>query len=454
MWSTLALSSISGLIVLGVLGCCLPGQKLRSLIAYLAPLLVVASCFTFGHDLNSFARLALSGLVLLGTFKGSSLLLMSREKVRAMDRFGLNFFSICWPGIDPVPFGLRPVAFIEDGKRFGAGMARAIVGVLGFLLVAGFSERLGALAAGWLGIVCLLTIFHLGLSDCLTELAQAIGWKVKPLFESPLKSSSLSNFWSQRWNRPFVELNKIFFMPWLVRRIGMRAAIFVIFLISGLLHEMAISYPAGSGWGMPLGYFAFQGLMVLLERKVRVRGPIWVALVVLLPVPILFHTAFREAIILPFLAWTRSSMLQIGLVPALSLLIFVLGFAQFCILAASFQVPSRLRWKEELPRLSSLNHKLMWTYGSFIVYSILSFGVLSLVLHEDILRGTRAGIAVSVVMFVWWCLRLATDVFYFKSSDWPKGRFMQIGHVMLNCLFTFVLCGYGCVILAHVLRLA
>ena len=95
----------------------------------------------------------------------------------------------------------------------------------------------------------------------------------------------------------------------------------------------------------------------------------------------------------------------------------------------------------------------MWTYGSFIVYSILSFGVLTLVLHEDILRGTRAGIAVSVVMFVWWLLRLGTDVFYFKSSDWPKGRFMQIGHVMLNCLFTFVLCGYGCVILAHVLGL-
>ena len=453
MWSVLVLSSVLGLIVLGVLGCGLPSQKYRSLIAYLAPLLVIVSCFAFGPNLNPFARLALSGLVLLAVFKGSSLLLFSYEKVRAMDRFGLNFFSMAWPGIDPTPFVIRPVPYIEDGKRFGAGMARAIVGVLGFLLVAGFSERLGTLASGWLGIVCLLTIFHLGLSDCLTELTQAIGWKVKPLFESPLRSSSLSDFWSKRWNRPFVELNKIFFMPWLVRRFGMKSAIFVIFLISGLLHELAISYPAGSGWGMPMGYFAFQGLMVLVERKISVLGPIWVALVVLVPVPILFHTAFREAIILPFLAWTRSSIHQIGLVPALSLLIFVLGIAQICILAASFQVPSRLRWKEELPRLSSLNHKLMWTYGSFIVYSILSFGVLTLVLHDDILRGTRAGVAVSVVIFVWWLLRLGTDIFYFKSSDWPKGRFMQIGHVMLNCLFTFVLCGFGCVILAHMLGL-
>jgi len=287
----------------------------------------------------------------------------------------------------------------------------------------------------------------------LTEVTQAIGWRVRPLFESPLQSSSLSNFWSQRWNRPFVELNKIFFMPFLVRRLGVRKAIFVIFLISGCLHELAISYPAGTGWGMPLGYFTLQGAMVLVERKLRVKGSLWVAFVVLGPLPILFHSAFRASIILPFLSWTRQSMLQIGLVPALSLLVSVLGIAQFCILAASFQVPTRLRWKDELPRLSSLNHKLMWTYGSFIVYTILSFGVLTLVLHDDIQHGTRAGLAISTVMLLWWMLRLATDLFYFKSSDWPKGRFMQIGHVMLNCLFTFVLCGYGCVILAHLLGL-
>ncbi len=454
MWSTFALTSVGGLTIQWVLAFTVGNVRARSFLAYLIPFLVVGSCFFFASHLNPFARLALSGLVLLGAFKGSSLLLLSRESMLGGDRFGLVWFSVGWPGIDAVPFLSKPVGRVEDGKRFGRGMAKAIIGVLGFLLVAGFSSRLGPLASGWLGVLCLLTTFHLGLSDCLTEVTQAIGWPVKPLFESPWRSASLSNFWSQRWNRPFVELNKIFFMQSLVRRLGIRGAIFVIFLISGLLHELAISYPAGSGWGMPLGYFALQGVMVLVERKLRVKGPLWVGLVVLAPLPILFHAAFRAAIILPFLAWTRSVMLLIGLVPALSLLIFVLGVAQFGILAASFQVPTRLRWKEELPRLSSLNQKLMWTYGSFIVYTILSFGVLTLVLHDEILRGTRAGLAISVVMLLWWCLRLATDVFYFSSSDWPKGRFMQIGHVMLNCLFTFVLCGYGCVILAHVLGLA
>ena len=446
MWGTIALSSGLGLALLWLLAWALPSSRIRTIVAYLAPALVIGACFLYGAQLNPFARLFLSGLVLLGAFKGSSLLLMPREKVRGMNRFGLVFFSIAWPGIDPVPFALTPVGAVEDGKRFGRGIAKAIVGVLGFLLVAGFSPRLGETLSGWLAIVCLLTIFHLGLTDCLTEVAQTIGWPVKPLFESPFQSSSLSNFWSQRWNRPFVEMNKIFFLPFLVRRLGMKGAIFVVFLISGLLHELAISYPAQASWGMPLAYFAFQGLMVLVERKLKARGPIWVALVVLLPVAILFHGAFRASVISPFLSWTRAEMLSLGLHNALSILIWILGVGQFCILAASAQVPSRLRWKEELPRLSPLNHKLMWTYGSFIVYTILSFAVLTLALHDDILNGTRAGLAISTVMFLWWGLRLVTDLFYFKSSDWPTGRFMQIGHVLLNCLFTFVFCGYGCIL--------
>jgi alginate O-acetyltransferase complex protein AlgI len=453
MWSLLVLASGAWLAFFWLLVFAIPNKLARHSLAYLLPFAVVVSCFAVANFLNPFAKLALSGLVLLGTFKGSALLLLPRERVFAMNRYGLAYFSLVWPGIDPVPFVETPVGKILDGKRFGAGIARAIVGVLGFLLVAGYSQRLGDLAAGWLGIACLLTIFHLGLSDCLTEVTQAIGWSVKPLFESPLRSTSLSDFWSRRWNRPFVELNRVFFMPALVRRLGIKGAIFVIFLISGFLHELAISYPAGAGWGMPLGYFAFQGVMVLAERKLAVRGPIWVALVVMVPLPFLFHATFRSFIILPFVAWTRTMMLGIGLPHALSILVFMLGVAQFCILAASFQVPTRLRWKEELPRLSSLNHKLMWTYGSFVVYTILSFGVLTLVLHDDISHGSRAGLAISTVMFLWWGLRLGTDIFYFSSDDWPKGQFMQIGHVMLNCLFIFIFCGYGCLLSCHLLGL-
>ena len=237
MWSVFILSSSIGLASLWSLILFLHHGNVRALLAYWAPLSVLVACGIFAAQLNPFARLALSGLVLLGAFKGSSLLLMPLDKVRAMNRFGLVFYSTAWPGIDPGPFATAPIGMVEDGKRYGRGMTKAILGVLSFLLVAGFSPQLGETLSSWLGIACLLTIFHLGLTDCLTEVTQTIGWLVKPLFESPFRSSSLSNFWSQRWNRPFVELNKLFFLPWLVRKFGMRVAIFVIFLISGFLQD-------------------------------------------------------------------------------------------------------------------------------------------------------------------------------------------------------------------------
>lgn len=452
MWSAILLVSLGVLAFTWLAALTIRSDRARTSLAYLIPSLSVIWCLLVGHELNAFARLFVSSLVLLYVFKGAALLRLPHTKLRSMNSIGLAYFSVAWPGLDATPFAEVPKATIEDQKRFAGGVTRAIIGGFGFLLVAAFSPSLGDPLAGWLAIFALLTCVHLGFSDALTEFTRALGWKAMPLFESPWRSQSLSNFWSQRWNRPFVELNKILFLPWLVRRFGMKLAIFCIFLISGLLHEMAISYPAQAGFGLPLLYFGFQGLMVLLERKLPVKGPLWVALIVLGPVPLLFHGWFRSELILPFVHWTHDTMIDVGVERALSILVWILGVAQFCILFASFQVPTRLRWKEELSRLSSLNRKVMWTYGAFIVYTIVSFGVLTMVLRKDILAGTTAGIAISTVIFLWWGLRLLTDAFYFKKEDWPEGPFMQIGHTMLNCLFTFVFSGYGAILAWHIWR--
>lgn len=365
---------------------------------------------------------------------------------------GLSFYATVWPGIDPTPFAEKPTPIATDAKRFAGGMVRFLCGTLALLVVAGFNNRLDQDLAEWIAIFAILTAIHLGFSDMLSDLAKTAGWKVKPLFDAPYRSKTLSEFWTRRWNRPFVELDRIFFLPWLTKTFGIKGAVFAIFLISGLLHEFAISFPAGAGYGLPLLYFAVQGILMFVERRFKIKHPLWVIAAILGPLPILFHGPFRHAVIGPLLVWLRTTMLNIGAEQALSILIYVLAIAQILILAASFQVPTRLKWKEELPRLSSLNHKLMWTYGSFIVFTIVSWGVLTLVLHRDILHGTPAGLAISTVIFLFWGFRLGVDSFYFKSSDWPSGPFLQIGHVMLNCLFTLVFFGYGAIIGWHLLR--
>src|SRR5262249_30351983 len=131
----------------------------------------------------------------------------------------------------------------------------------------------------------------------------------------PLKSSSLREFWSRRWNLAFVEMNRLLFLAPLNRRLGARAGRFAVFVISGLLHELAISYPCLSAWGGPLLYFVLQGTAYLAEPRVlrakRAKGilkRLWVLGVIVVPVPLLFTAPFRDALVVPLFQTLRAGL--------------------------------------------------------------------------------------------------------------------------------------------------
>lgn len=117
------------------------------------------------------------------------------------------------------------------------------------------------------------------------------------------------------------------------------------------------------------------------------------------------------------------------------LALWLAGAAHFVILFASFQVPSRLRWKEDLAQLMPLNRKLLWVQSSFTVLTIIAFGTLTLVLHKEMLRGDRAALGLVCFIAIYWTARILVDAFYFAHDDWPKGKQFVIGHFLLTSLF-------------------
>lgn len=126
----------------------------------------------------------------------------------------------------------------------------------------------------------------------------------------------------------------------------------------------------------------------------------------------------------------------------LSLALWLAGIGHFCVLIASFQVPSRLGWKEDLQKLTPFNRKLMWVHGAFAVLTIIAFGTLTLALHDEFLRGDRAALGLALFIGLYWALRIAVDFLYYEHKDWPRGGSFLIGHFLLTSLFAYLAITY------------
>jgi alginate O-acetyltransferase complex protein AlgI len=110
----------------------------------------------------------------------------------------------------------------------------------------------------------------------------------------------------------------------------------VLFALSGFLHELAISFPAGGGWGLPLGYFLLQGVLVAVEERFRIVSRAWTWFWLIAPAPWLFHEPFRRALIVPFYRGLHSLIAQNSFEWYLSIALYAAAVGHLVILIGSF----------------------------------------------------------------------------------------------------------------------
>jgi len=122
--------------------------------------------------------------------------------------------------------------------------------------------------------------------------------------------------------------------------------------------------------------------------------------------------------------------------------LWFVGAAHFVILFASFQVPYRLGWKQDLQQLMPFNRKLLWVQGGFTVLTIIAFGTLTLALHTELLRGDRAALGLACFIGTYWTTRILVDAIYFSHADWPRGTAFVVGHALLAMLFSLLAASY------------
>ncbi len=157
-------------------------------------------------------------------------------------------------------------------------------------------------------LVGLSFILHFGILNISTALWRFLGVDVRELFISPYKSKSLKEFWGKRWNMAFSEMTALIAYKPLKSGYGITAAMLISFFLSGILHEVAISFPVNSGYGLPLLYFVIHGTLMYAESNLAVVRKIidhkflchlWVFFWLIVPMPLLFHPAFTEQVAWP-----------------------------------------------------------------------------------------------------------------------------------------------------------
>lgn len=220
-------------------------------------------------------------------------------------------YLLVWPGMDPRPFFLNAPSTMKPSRAaWLRSSARVVLGVIVLMTAPRWLLPGSPLAAGWTGMLGVVLLLHFGLFDILALAWQSVGVNASPLMDRPLRSCSLADFWSRRWNTAFHRLAHDFAFRPLRRRLGTFGATVVVFTVSGLVHELVISVPARGGYGLPTLYFLAQGAGVLFERtrlgrRLRLgremRGWIFTVTVAAAPAFWLFPPPFIHHVILPML---------------------------------------------------------------------------------------------------------------------------------------------------------
>ncbi|MBC7773077.1 MAG: hypothetical protein H7210_11315 [Pyrinomonadaceae bacterium] len=260
--------------------------------------------------LAPWVRLIVLDLTLFFIFKA----ITARRALRQMpDVPASRIASYCflWVGMNaraflsPVPHAHRPAL-----RDWIFAALKVVVGLVLVGVVLRHVPRQWWVVRDWTALLGLGLSVPFGLFHLMALAWQAAGVHARPIMDRPFWSVSLGEFWGRRWNLAVHDLmHDLTFRP-LLRRLGMRGAVAVVFILSGLFHELVLSLPAGGGFGLPTLFFTLQLAGVAFERTPTGRrlglgrgwtGRVFVWVLTITPAYAVFHRAVLDNVMFPWL---------------------------------------------------------------------------------------------------------------------------------------------------------
>lgn len=218
-------------------------------------------------------------------------------------------YLLAWPGMDARAFLYGQAITPPTAREWMLAVVKTVLGLM-VVLATTAATWTSSFWQAWTGMIGIVLSLHFGIFHLLSCLGRSVGINAVPLMNWPILSTSVSEFWSRRWNLAFRDLlHRYLFRP-LAPRFGAANALWIGFLLSGILHDVVISLPARGDYGLPTLFFVIQAAAISIERSVIGKsfglgrgmiGWLFTVAVLVLPAPLLFHQAFRENVVLPFL---------------------------------------------------------------------------------------------------------------------------------------------------------
>ena len=113
-------------------------------------------------------------------------------------------------------------------------------------------------------------------------------------------------------------------------------------------------------------------------------------------------------------------------------------------------VPGRLRWSDELPRLSLVNRQIFEVHTLFIVLVLALSSTLLLTSSDALLVPSRLSRALLLGLTLFWGLRMLVQWFYYSPAVWRGNRFNTAAHCVFSTVWVYITTTFGAALWSNV----
>jgi len=107
-------------------------------------------------------------------------------------------------------------------------------------------------------------------------------------------------------------------------------------------------------------------------------------------------------------------------------------------------------WYNDVKKLKPLNQEIVKTYGRYIQGLNFSFGLIAILIPDDLKNRTNLAITLTALIAMYWVGKVLTQLAYYPMYQIPQKLIFKIGSYFMNALFILFAVVYTCLVIYNI----